>query len=86
MTPGSNQMSEYAVVTVGAEDVWPPAKFNDLESAFRHAIRIAKTFKGVTGSPRFQVIGPGSDPGVWSVDGLLFMEDVIDQFAPVTGG
>ncbi|MGY3588515.1 hypothetical protein ACVIGB_002526 [Bradyrhizobium sp. USDA 4341] len=73
-------MSDYAVFIVDADPVWPPAEFNDWDSAIRHAVRVAKTFKGVTGSPGFQIIGHDCDDGVWSVEGLLFIGMMIDEY------
>ncbi|WP_143029633.1 hypothetical protein [Bradyrhizobium brasilense] len=73
-------MSQYAVIIVDADPVWPPAKFNDWRSAFRHAIKVAKSFEGIGGSPGLRIIGPDCHPGVWSVEGLLLMGLLMDEY------
>lgn len=57
-------MSQYLVIIEDADAVWPPVEFDDWLSAIRHAIRVAKTFEAVSGSPGIRVVGPNCGAGV----------------------
>jgi hypothetical protein len=73
-------VARYFVIIEDAEPVWPPVAFDDYVSAYAHAVKVAKTWEGVHGSPIIRVKGiDGYDPS-WTADELLRVERIINRF------